>query len=99
MKAGQTYLKREILQVETFRPRGTFGAYYKAYDRLKALGYTVGYMCGGEPIGFADSEKYDYIAKWINIPPHERIKVDGVMISDDFREGSVKLIFFNPPKK
>ena len=55
-------------------------------------------MCRNEPIGFADGEKYDYIAKWDNIPPHERNKVDGVMHSTDFREGGVQLIFFNTPK-
>ena len=98
MKKGETYLNREILYIETFKPQGTFKAYYKAYDRLKDLGYEVGSMCRNEPIGFADGEKYDYIAKWDNIPPHERNKVDGVMHSTDFREGGVQLIFFNTPK-
>jgi hypothetical protein len=55
-------------------------------------------MCGGEPIGFACGEKYNYISKWYNMRSDEHNKLDGVMISDDWREGSVDVIWFNEPK-
>jgi len=55
-------------------------------------------MCRNEPIGFADNDVYDYVAKWYNIDVSDRLKLDGVMISDDFREGGVEVLFMMPPK-
>jgi hypothetical protein len=55
-------------------------------------------MCRNEPIGFADNDVYDYVAKWYNIDVSDRLKLDGVMISDDFREGDVEVLFMMPPK-
>lgn len=98
MQKGETYLGREILYTEEFSPAGTFKAYYNAEARLKELGYTVGSMCRTEPIGFADADKYDYVAKWYNMNQTERDTLDGVMVSNDFREGGVTLVFFTPPK-
>jgi len=93
-----TYLGREITRRDNVKVEGTFQSYYEAEKRLRAMGYTIGSMCGNEPIGFACNEKYDYIAKWRNIDPIDRKKVDGVMISNDWREGSVEIIWFNEPK-
>lgn len=90
---------REVLHTEDFPSDGTFKAYYKAEERLRELGYTVGSMCGPEPIGFADSDQYSYIAKWYNIKPSERKDLDGVMIAPEgFREGGVQILFFTPRK-
>jgi hypothetical protein len=55
-------------------------------------------MCRYEPIGFADADKCDYIAKWYNISPKDRNKLDGVMVSEDFRESGATIVFFTPPK-
>mgnify|MGYP007090084347 CR=1 FL=1 len=98
MKKGETYLGREILHIEEFAPAGTFQAYYKAEQRLKDLGYTVGSMCGPEPIGFADADQYHYVSKWYNMNWDEKNLLDGVMISEGFREGGVKILFFTQPK-
>lgn len=98
MNVGEKYLGREILHKEEFPAAGTFKAYYAAEQRLKDLGYTVGSMCGPEPIGFADSDNYHYVAKWYNISREEKSMLDGVMISPGFREGGVTLLFFTPPK-
>lgn len=98
MVKGQKYLGREILYTEEFPAAGTFRAYYAAEARLKDLGYQVGSMCRDEPIGFADGDKYTYVAKWYNIDRADREKLDGLMLSTDFREGAVQIIFFNPPK-
>ena len=98
MKKGETYLDREILHTETFPPAGTFQAFYNAEKRLKELGYVTGSMCRTEPIGFADAEVVDYVAKWYNIDKEDKGKLDGVMASDDFREGGVTIVFFTPPK-
>ena len=98
MKKGDIYLGREILHTETFPPAGTFKAYYAAEERLKELGYTVGSMCRDEPIGFADEDKCGYVAKWYNIGREDKGKLDGVMVSNDFREGGATIVFFTPPK-
>jgi hypothetical protein len=55
-------------------------------------------MCRTEPIGFADADVVGYVAKWYNIDREDKGKLDGVMASDDFREGGVTIVFFNPPK-
>lgn len=98
MKKGETYLGREILHTEEFAPAGTFQAYYKAEQRLKDLGYTIGSMCGQEPIGFADADVYSYVSKWYNMNRDEKNLLDGVMVSKGFREEGVTLVFFTPPK-
>jgi hypothetical protein len=93
-----TYLGREIVRRDNVKVEGTFASVSEAERRLREMGYTIGSMCSSEPIGFACNEKYDYIAKWRNIAPDERKKVDGVMISTDWREGSVEIIWFSEPK-
>jgi hypothetical protein len=94
-----TYLGREITRRDNVKVEGTFQSYYEAEKRLRAMGYTIGSMCGDEPIGFADAERVEYIAKWRNIDYKDRDRVDGVMISDDWREGSVGIIWFTEPKQ
>ena len=89
---------RKVLYSESFPAAGTFQAFYNAEARLEELGYTIGSMCCNEPIGFADDSKYNYVAKWYNINTEDRLKLDGVMISEDFREGSVNILFLTPPK-
>ena len=98
MTKGDLYLGREVLHVEHYPANGTFRAYYSGLERLKDLGYEVGSMNRDSPIGFADNDKCGYIAKWYNLSPKDKEQLDGVMISKDFREGAVELIFFNPPK-
>jgi hypothetical protein len=94
----ENYLGREVVKRVNVKVEGTFSSVSEAEKQLRELGYRIGSMCGGEPIGFACGEKYEYIAKWRNIDPSDRNKVDGVMISDDWREGSVDIIWFNEPK-
>ena len=94
----EKYLGRDVVKKVNIKVEGTFSSVYEAEKQLRELGYRIGSMCGGEPIGFACEEKYEYIAKWRNIDPSDRNKVDGVMISNDWREGSVDIIWFNEPK-
>lgn len=85
-------VKKEIVIKSTGE---TFGAYYEACKLLKSEGYTTGSMCRDEPIGFANAKQYDYIAKWRNISPAERKLVDGIMTSEDWREGDVKITYYD----
>jgi hypothetical protein len=94
----ENYLGRDVIKKVNIKVEGTFASVSEAEDRLRKMGYIIGSMCSDEPIGFACKEKYDYIAKWRNIDPIDRKKVDGVMISNDWREGSVDIIWFSEPK-
>ena len=94
----KNYLGRDVIKKVNIKVEGTFASVSEAEDRLRKMGYIIGSMCSDEPIGFACNEKYDYIAKWRNIDPIDRKKVDGVMISNDWREGSVDIIWFSEPK-
>ena len=94
----KNYLGREVVRHDNVKVEGTFASVSEAEKRLREMGYTIGSMCRDEPIGFACNEKYNYIAKWYNIDPSDRKKVDGVMISTDWREGSVDIIWFSEPK-
>jgi hypothetical protein len=89
-------LGRAVILEEFFEPNGTFKAFRNAEARLKELGYTVGSMCRDEPIGFAHESTCDYIAKWRNLDQEDISKLDGVMLSEDFRDGGVRIVFFNP---
>jgi hypothetical protein len=94
----EKYLGRDVVKKVNVKVEGTFSSVYEAEKQLGELGYEIGSMCGGEPIGFADGEKYDYISKWRNMSNEDQNKLDGVMISNDWREGSVDIIWFNEPK-
>jgi hypothetical protein len=51
------------------------------------------------PIGFADSDKYDYVSKWWNMNREDKESLDGAIIPlDGFREGGVLVLFFKEPK-
>jgi hypothetical protein len=98
METVEKYLGRDVIKVETVSVEGTFQSFYTAEAKLREMGYVIGSMCGGEPIGFADGEQYNYISKWHNLNPGDVNYLDGVMISNDWREGSVDIIWFKEPK-
>ena len=93
---GQEFQGRKASRVIEIPPSGTFRAFYEAESLVKEMGYQVGSMCASEPIGFAHG--YDYVAKWYNIDHGDRSRLDGLLLHDGgFREGGVKVIFFNQP--
>jgi hypothetical protein len=80
-----------------FRQEGDFKAFHEAEAHVREESHVTGSMCGGEPIGFAPSEKYEYIAKWRNIPPADRKLVHGVIVPAEggcFRNGPVEIVYF-----
>lgn len=89
---------REVVFAVEFIASGTFQSYYNASDYLKDMGYTVGSMQGGSPIGFADDSVYEYVSKWGNMTRADHEKLDGVIISSGFREGESLILFFKEPK-
>ena len=94
----ENYLGREVIKKVNIKVEGTFSSVSEAEKQLREMGYRIGSMSGGQPIGFACGEKYNYISKWYNMNTDEHNLLDGVMISDNWREGSVDIIWFNEPK-
>lgn len=95
---------RVILYVENFDPETDqhFRAYEKASNRLRELGYTSGSMERSNPIGFMplknpDGNTANYIPKWSKIFSDQKPKLHGAMISDDWREGRVQLVWWEYP--
>ena len=94
------YLGREIKQVHIFNLKGTFQGLYAAQSWCKANGYSYGStsvnrMMGGDyPVAMLKG-KYDLPQKWGNFDKEDKARVDGVMVSVDFREGEVRIYIFN----
>jgi hypothetical protein len=89
----KAFMNRPVIKSIIVEAKGTFLAFHEAENLLKEEGYTIGSMCLNEPIGFADGEKYKYISKWYNMDREEHMLLDGVIISDDFREGGVEILY------
>lgn len=88
---------RQIQYAVYFEPDGTFGAITNARTWLKKQGdYVIGSMYYDKPIGFKKGT--GYIAKWKGISPSEWKDLDGILVSDDFKEGGVKILFFVFPE-
>lgn len=83
-----------VVKKVEFEACGTFGAISEARKYLEEKGFRIGSMCGDEPIGFAPSSEYNYIAKWYNIKRDEHKFLTGVIKSDDFREGGVVIEYW-----
>jgi len=83
---------KEIAQIIDFPATGTFSAYHNAEGMADGLGYVVGRLCCDAPVPIA--KNISYIAKWYNIEPHHRSRIEGGMVSEDFREGAVSLVIF-----
>ncbi len=94
-------IKQKIIVQEKETSGNAFKAITKAVTLLRSEGYTIGSMCGDEPIGFAKSDKINYIAKWRNIGQDEYQKLSGIITVDNlnntrngFRDGNVTINYF-----
>ena len=84
---------KKVKEIINFPATGeTFVAFRTAEAKAKELGYDVGSMSRDEPIAFA--RNCEYIAKWYNISHYEYPRIEGVLLSEDFRDGSVQLVIF-----
>lgn len=85
--------KRIAKQTIEFPASGTFKAYYAASGWCHENGYSHGSMCMDMPIAIMKGTDWN-IAKWKNLSTKEINTVDGVMLSTDFREGSVTIVIY-----
>lgn len=87
------YLGREVKERITFKAEGTFQSYYLAQRWCTENGYEEGSMCGHLPIAIMKGE-YDLPWKWKNMSQKQKNNVDGVIISNYFREEQCEIILF-----
>lgn len=83
---------KTIVATESFSCEHDFDAFTKASKRATELGYNCGSMCGDEPIAL--SKTAPYIAKWRNIGMEDYHKIQGLILSDDFRNKEAMLVLF-----
>lgn len=74
------------------RTERDFGAVTQAEDYLEAAGYSIGSMQSDNPRALVKGKLR--IAKWWNIDREEYHRIDGLMLSDDYRTGSVLVVLF-----
>ena len=87
-------LGREVCETKVFTAHGTFTAIADAKGYLEIKNFVIGSMQRTAPIGFMDATKCCGVSKWRNMTHEEHCALDGVILSDDFREGDVTVVFF-----
>ena len=92
------FLGRKVKEEHLFKKEKgvTFGAYYAACAFVKEKSWFYGSMDAGgrgNPIAII-KDNYTLPEKWHNFSKSDKQRCDGVMISEDWREGDVKIIMF-----
>ena len=86
--------KREIKQELTFKEEGTFQSYYAAEGYLAHIGYSCGSLDGSfNPVAIQKGE-YTLPEKWHNFKAKDKNVIAGIMTSNDWREGEVKVTLY-----
>lgn len=86
--------KSKSHETKLFTQKGDFAAIHAAESYCKSKGFSVGRMDGDSPIALV-KRSMNYIAKWHNLSHEDRESLDGIIESEDFREGPVKVTFYN----
>lgn len=92
-------LERNAIQYETFKVKGTWESKRAAEGWLYERGYSFGSSDSGKLIAISADIDYQLPQKWKNFYDEEKAKVDGVIYSDDYREGEVSIYLFNYSQK
>lgn len=89
-------LRREIKDSKEFIiSNEDFGNFFSACQYLSDNGYSHGSMSLQLPIPIQLGSNYKIHQKWYNLSEGEKKNVDGVILSDDFKKGKVKILIFN----
>lgn len=87
--------RREIEEFKEFLiSNEDYGNFYAATQYLFDKEYSCGSMSLQMPIPIVKGTYYGLHQKWYNLSEGEKKNVDGVIISDDFRNGAVKILIF-----
>jgi hypothetical protein len=87
---------RKIELQKDFAAKGDFQSLYAAQGWLHDNDYSYGSLCSPKPVGIMrniDGKSWK-IAKWKNLTREEIRTLDGVMRSDDFRNGTVTVTIY-----
>lgn len=90
------YLQQEVIEEKAFKVPGTWQSMWAAQAWLKDNGYNYGSSCAVHKEIAITKGEYDLPQKWKNFNKLEKSLVDGVMVSNDYREGEVKIYLFKP---
>lgn len=81
----------------TYHSGGTreeaFAAIAAARKEARASGYSAGSLCCDEPMALVKG--HIRIAKWFNIGTRDWRRIDGLLLSNDMRNGGVWTVLFN----
>lgn len=85
----------ESLSIKTivFYLKGNYRNYHAALDWVINNGYSYGSKDEGEAIALKKGQ-YDLPQKWRNINDEGKKTVDGIIYSENYREGIVKIFIF-----
>lgn len=78
-------------------PNVEFGALYEAFAEIQDALYLTGRLDADNPIGFSRNPPFTemgLLPKWRNLSKEDKAKLDGVLLSANFRNDAVKIIFF-----
>lgn len=82
----------------TFKHAGeSFSACNEAEKYLRSHGFSIGSMCMDEPRGLKKGANV-WIHKWRNLSIQDKDSLDGVMTSDDFRDGDITIHLYSNPE-
>lgn len=89
----KTLYGKVVKQELQFDEKGTFQSLYAAQKWCHDNGYSYGSLARNEPVAIMKGE-YELPQKWFNISDEDRELVDGLILSNDFREGILKILLF-----
>lgn len=75
-----------------------FYSLYESQHWLRNNGFVYGSLCGDAPIAIVKGEDfscYNLPEKWKNFSDEDKSLINGVLVSDDFRNAPVRLFVFN----
>ena len=87
-KIGKSVDEEKVFQ----KSERDFGAVTEAENYVESLGMSIGSMQSDNPRALAKGKLN--IAKWWNIDKDDYQRIDGLMLSDDYRNGSVVVVTF-----
>lgn len=88
------FMGHKVVHEHVFSNDGNvFSALSKAKLQCARHGLSSGSLDGDNPVALMKG-KYTIAEKWRNLVGLDKIYMDGVLISDDFRHGSVKVLIF-----
>lgn len=93
LQPGEKYLGREVKNKITFSVLGTFQSLYAAQGWCHENNYEYGSLCRDKLVAM-QLDRYDLPQKWQNMDAEDKAAADGVMVSNDFREGSITIYIF-----